>query len=212
MKFSGLVLALYSIVVVAQAKADIPKNAKGSANVGKASGADTSPTVPSKERVAEVLGDGGDANEHMGPTTWWGIPLERMPGLQDDITKLNSLLEDVAKDEYESSDPETYKKYSSLLSLGTSRATTTSPTQGQSDLSKMVKIASTLTDAQCLSVARIFTHSLNLVNVAENHHRFRLIKAEEEVRRKPPPPFSHTTYTPFVDLRPTARGLPRGHA
>ena len=48
----------------------------------------------------------------------------------------------------------------------------------------MVKIASSLTDAQCLSVARIFTHSLNLVNVAENHHRFRLLKAETKVREE----------------------------
>jgi len=101
-----------------------------------------------------------------------------MPGLQEDITKLNSLLEDVAKDEYINSDPQTYEKYSELLSLGISRGTTSSPEQGQSDLSSMVKIASSLTDAQCLSVARIFTHSLNLVNVAENHHRFRLLKAE----------------------------------
>ena len=44
----------------------------------------------------------------------------------------------------------------------------------------MANICRSLTDDQCLSVARIFTHSLNLVNIAENHHRFRLIKAEEK--------------------------------
>ena len=49
--------------------------------------------APTTSQVEAVLGDGGGIVGNQGPTTWWGIPLDRMPGLQADIDKLNGLLE-----------------------------------------------------------------------------------------------------------------------
>ena len=118
MKFSGIIITLSTFyLTVTNAKA-LNKSVKGVVVGATVSSSDVASGFSKKDdknsqqqlSVVDVLGDGGDANDHLGPTTWWGIPLERMPGLQEDITKLNSLLEDVAKDEYTNSDPQTYEK------------------------------------------------------------------------------------------------------
>ena len=44
----------------------------------------------------------------------------------------------------------------------------------------MVKTAQSLSSSEMLNIARLFTHSLNLVNIAEMHHRFRILKGEEK--------------------------------
>lgn len=122
------------------------------------------------QEVTAILGEGTVQN-NQGPTTWWGIPLDRMPGLQADIDKLNGLLEEIVKAE----DPKVYKLYDDLIKLGLGRT-------GNDDgsyLPKMVKIAQSMSASESLAVARVFTHALNLVNIAENHHRFRMIRAEE---------------------------------
>lgn len=127
--------------------------------------------APTTSQVEAVLGDGGGIVGNQGPTTWWGIPLDRMPGLQADIDKLNGLLEEIVKAE----DPKVYQMYRDLLKLGELRSAHDDGTY----VPKMVKIAQSMTPSESLAVTRVFTHALNLVNIAENHHRFRMIRAEE---------------------------------
>jgi len=96
-----------------------------------------------------------------------------MSGLQNDIDYLNGMLEEIVKAE----DPNILKLYGDLLKLGQSRVANDDGTQ----LTKMIKIAQSMTAKEMLAVTRVFTHALNLVNIAENHHRFRMIRAEEKL-------------------------------
>jgi len=64
-------------------------------------------------------------------------------------------------------DPKVYQMYRDLLKLGELRSAHDDGTY----VPKMVKIAQSMTPSESLAVTRVFTHALNLVNIAENHHR-----------------------------------------
>jgi hypothetical protein len=116
---------------------------KGPKGVAPMSGSSDVARATTQE-VAAVLGDVTLEKTHgQGPTTWWGIPLDRMPGLQADIDKLNGLLEEIVKAE----DPKVYQLYDDMLKLGLGR---TAHDDG-SYLPKMVKIAQSMSASESLA-------------------------------------------------------------
>ena len=143
---------------------------KGS-SLGGASSSSSAASVASVSSAAgDVLGGRGGSGPNEGPTTWWGIPLDRLPGLQADVDLLNGLLEGNVAAE----DKNVLSLYKKLRELGEARRD-----GDEAALDEMVKIASSMSSEESFAVARVFTHALNLVNVAENHHRFRMIRAEK---------------------------------
>ncbi|GMI18631.1 hypothetical protein TrLO_g13459 [Triparma laevis f. longispina] len=173
MKFSLPVTLLFTYLASTASKSapSAPKASPAASSSAASSASSSSPKISSTSQVAQVLGDGGELVDHNGPTTWWGIPLDRLPGMEEDIAMLNGLLEEIA----ESEDSATHAKYRELLKLGEDRANGV-----EQCLPKMVKTAQSLSSSEMLNIARLFTHSLNLVNIAEMHHRFRILKGEEK--------------------------------
>lgn len=110
MKFSLPVTLLFTYLASTASKSapSAPKASPAASSSAASSASSSSPKISSISQVAQVLGDGGELVDHNGPTTWWGIPLDRLPGMEEDIAMLNGLLEEIA----ESEDSATHAKVS----------------------------------------------------------------------------------------------------
>jgi hypothetical protein len=96
-------------------------------------------------------------------------------GMIEDRDFLTGMLSEVISDE---ESPRVISCYNELHALATTRA------QGGKALTRMVGVVGNMTTVECQAVTRIFTHALNLVNVAEVFHMFRSLGQEQIVADK----------------------------